>query len=52
MERKPVHCLGTFVIGHLGIIGNILSDSAMALSIVLDTLTLDDKRPNRDGVTR
>ena len=40
------------MIGHLGLVGNMLSDGAMVLSVVLDTLTLDDKRPARDGVTR
>ena len=52
MDRDPAHCLGTFIVGHLGVVGNMLSDSSMAVSVVLDTLTLDDKRPGRDGVTR
>ena len=52
MDRDPSHCLGIFIVGHLGVVGNMLSDSSMAVSVVLDTLTLDDKRPGRDGVTR
>ena len=52
LERDPAHCLGQFVIGHLGLAGNMLSDSSMAISVVLDTVTLDDSRPGRDGVTR
>jgi len=52
LDRDPSHCLGIFIVGHLGVVGNMLSDSSMAVSVVLDTLTLDDKRPGRDGVTR
>eukprot|EP00794_Sanderia_malayensis_P015967 gene15967-17573_t len=52
LERDPSRGVGKFLIGHLALSGSILSDDTISVFVLLDTLQLDDLRPDRNGVVR
>ncbi len=52
LDRDPSRGLGRFVIGHLGLSGSILSDDSISINVLLDTVMLDDLRPETVGVKR